>query len=54
MQVHSDVEMLVRMAEAARAGKLAIPMREKFPPSEARKPHAAAEQGRGGTILLLA
>jgi NADPH:quinone reductase-like Zn-dependent oxidoreductase len=54
MQVHPDVEMLVYMAEAVRDGKLAIPIRENFPLSEARKAHAAAEQGRGGKILLLA
>ena len=54
MQVHPDVEMLVHMAEAVRDGKLAIPIREKFPLSEASKAHAAAEQGRGGKILLLA
>ncbi len=52
MQVHPDVEMLVHMA--VRDGKLAIPIREKFPLSEARKAHAAAEQGGGGKILLLA
>jgi NADPH:quinone reductase-like Zn-dependent oxidoreductase len=54
MQVHPDVEMLVHMAEAVRDGKLAIPIRGKFPLSEAGKAQAAAEQGGGGKILLLA
>jgi NADPH:quinone reductase-like Zn-dependent oxidoreductase len=52
MQVHSDVEMLVHMAEAVRDGKLAIPIRDKFALSDARKAHAAAEQGRGKILLL--
>ena len=54
MQVHPDVEMLVHMAEAVRDGKLAIPIREKFPLSGASRAHAAAEQGGGGKILVLA
>ena len=53
MRVHPDVETLVHMAETVRDGKLAIPVREKFPLSEAGKAHAAAEQGRGGKVLLL-
>ena len=53
MRVHPDVETLVHMAETVRDGKLAILVREKFPLSEAGKAHAAAEQGRGGKVLLL-
>ena len=54
MQVYPVVEMLLHMAEAVRDGKLAIPIREKFPLSGASRAHAAAEQGGGGKILVLA
>jgi NADPH:quinone reductase-like Zn-dependent oxidoreductase len=54
MEVTPDPKILVHMAEAVRDGKLSIPVAEKLPLSVANQAHAAAEQGRGGKILLLA
>jgi NADPH:quinone reductase-like Zn-dependent oxidoreductase len=54
MEVTPDPKILVHMAEAVRDGKLSIPIGEKLPLSAANQAHAAAEQGRGGKILLLA
>ncbi|HTU33838.1 MAG TPA: NADP-dependent oxidoreductase [Candidatus Acidoferrum sp.] len=48
-----DRKTLEFMAEAARDGKLVIPIGQKLPLSEAAKAQAAAEKG-GGKILLVA
>ena len=48
-----DRNTLEFMAEAVRDGKLAIPISEKLPLSEAAKAHAAVEKGGVGKILLV-
>ena len=53
MQVHPDVEMLVHMAEAVRDGKLAIPIREKFPLSEASKLTRPQNKGSAARFCCL-
>jgi NADPH:quinone reductase-like Zn-dependent oxidoreductase len=42
------------MAEAVRDGKLAIPLSQKLPLSEAAEARATAEKGGIGKILLVA
>ena len=49
-----DRKTLEFMAEAVRDGKLAIPISEKLPLSEAAKAQATAEKGGVGKILLVA
>jgi NADPH:quinone reductase-like Zn-dependent oxidoreductase len=49
-----DRDTLEFMAEAARDGKLVIPISPTLPLSEAAKAHAMAEKGGAGKILLLA
>jgi NADPH:quinone reductase-like Zn-dependent oxidoreductase len=49
-----DGKTLEFMAEAVRDGKLAIPISEKLPLSEAAEAQAAAEKGATGKILLVA
>jgi NADPH:quinone reductase-like Zn-dependent oxidoreductase len=49
-----DRKTLEFMAEAVRDGKLAIPISQKLPLSEAAEAQAAAEKGGVGKILLLA
>jgi NADPH:quinone reductase-like Zn-dependent oxidoreductase len=54
MQVKQAPEALVRMAEAVRAGKLVIPLGQRFALADASKAHSAAEAGAKGKLLLLA
>ena len=49
-----DRKTLEFMAEAARNGKLVIPISQKLPLSEAAEAQAAAEKGGTGKILLVA
>ncbi len=49
-----DAKTLLFMAEAARDGKLVIPIGQKFPLSKAAEAQAAAEKGAIGKILLVA
>jgi len=49
-----DRKTLEFMAEAVRDGKLAIPISQKLPLSEAAEAQAAAEKGGIGKILLVA
>jgi NADPH:quinone reductase-like Zn-dependent oxidoreductase len=49
-----DRKTLEFMAEAVRDGKLAIPISQKLPLSEAAEAQAAAEKGGSGKILLVA
>ena len=51
---HFDRDTLQFMAEAVRDGKLAIPISEELPLSEAAEAQAAAEKGGIGKILLVA
>jgi len=50
---HFDRDTLQFMAEAVRDGKLAIPISEELPLSEAAEAQAAAEKGGIGKILLV-
>jgi NADPH:quinone reductase-like Zn-dependent oxidoreductase len=54
MQVKADPQVLSHMAEAVRAGKLSIPLGQRFALKDANKAHAAAEKGAAGKILLVA
>jgi NADPH:quinone reductase-like Zn-dependent oxidoreductase len=45
---------LVHMAEAVKAGKLVIPLGQRFALADANKAHLAAENGAPGKLLLLA
>jgi NADPH:quinone reductase-like Zn-dependent oxidoreductase len=54
MEVETDPTVLVEMARAVHAGKLAIPIARSFPLREAHAAHAAAETSSSGKILLLA
>jgi NADPH:quinone reductase-like Zn-dependent oxidoreductase len=54
MQVKPAPATLVDMAEAVRAGKLTIPLGQRFALAEANKAHLAAEKGALGKLLLLA
>jgi NADPH:quinone reductase-like Zn-dependent oxidoreductase len=53
MAVKADARTLLRLAEAVRAARLAIPLGERFALKDASKAHAAAEKGAAGKILLL-
>lgn len=53
MQVSPAPATLVRMAEAVRAGKLAIPIGQRFALADASKAHLAAEKGASGKLLLV-
>jgi NADPH:quinone reductase-like Zn-dependent oxidoreductase len=46
--------ILVHMAEAVKAGKLVIPLGQRFALADANKAHLAAENGAPGKLLLLA
>jgi NADPH:quinone reductase-like Zn-dependent oxidoreductase len=54
MQVKPAPATLIEMAEAVRAGKLTIPLGQRFALAEASKAHLAAEKGASGKLLLLA
>jgi NADPH:quinone reductase-like Zn-dependent oxidoreductase len=54
MQVKADPRVLSHMAEAVRAGRLSIPLGQRFGLKDANKAHAAAEKGAAGKILLVA
>jgi NADPH:quinone reductase-like Zn-dependent oxidoreductase len=54
MQVKPAPATLIEMAEAVRAGKLTIPLGQRFALAEANKAHLAAEKGASGKLLLLA
>jgi NADPH:quinone reductase-like Zn-dependent oxidoreductase len=54
MQVKPDPVMLIRMAEAVKAGKLVIPLGQRFALADANKAHAAAEKGAAGKLVLIA
>jgi NADPH:quinone reductase-like Zn-dependent oxidoreductase len=54
MQVTPDAKTLLHMARAVQAGKLEIPLGQRFPLKDASRAHAAAEKGAAGKILLLA
>jgi NADPH:quinone reductase-like Zn-dependent oxidoreductase len=54
MEVKADRQVLLRMAEAVRSGKLSIPLGQRFALKDANKAHAAAEKGATGKILLVA
>jgi NADPH:quinone reductase-like Zn-dependent oxidoreductase len=44
---------LLRMVEAVTAGKLEIPLGQRFELADARKAHLAAEKGATGKLLLV-
>ena len=54
MQVKPAPATLLQMAEAVKAGKLAIPLGQRFALADASKAHTAAENGARGKLLLLA
>jgi NADPH:quinone reductase-like Zn-dependent oxidoreductase len=54
MQVQPAPATLLEMAEAVRAGKLTIPLGQRFALAEASKAHLAAEKGASGKLSLLA
>ena len=54
MQVSSAPATLVRLAEAVIAGKLQIPLGQRFALADASKAHLAAEKGAAGKLLLVA
>jgi NADPH:quinone reductase-like Zn-dependent oxidoreductase len=54
MQVSPDPATLVRMAEAVTAGKLNIPIGQRFALADASEAHLAAEKGATGKLLLVA
>ena len=54
MQVKPAPATLIEMAEAVRAGRLTIPLGQRFALAEANKAHFAAEKGASGKLLLLA
>jgi NADPH:quinone reductase-like Zn-dependent oxidoreductase len=54
MQVKPAPATLVRMAEAVTAGKLHIPLGQRFALADAGKAHLAAEKGAAGKLLLVA
>jgi NADPH:quinone reductase-like Zn-dependent oxidoreductase len=54
MQVKTAPATLIEMAEAVRAGKLMIPLGQRFSLAEANKAHLVAEKGASGKLLLLA
>ena len=48
-----DAKILLYMAQAAKAGKLKIPIRRKLPLEDAEQAHAAAAKGEAGRLLLV-
>jgi NADPH:quinone reductase-like Zn-dependent oxidoreductase len=54
MQVKSAPATMVHLAEAVRAGRLVIPLGQRYRLSEASEAHRAAEKGATGKLLLLA
>jgi NADPH:quinone reductase-like Zn-dependent oxidoreductase len=54
IQVKPAPAMLVHMAEAVKAGRLAIPLGQRFALADAGKAHLAAEKGSRGKLLLIA
>jgi NADPH:quinone reductase-like Zn-dependent oxidoreductase len=52
MQAKPAPVTLIRMAEAVRTGRLAIPLGQRYPLSDASKAHSAAEKGDAGKLLL--
>jgi NADPH:quinone reductase-like Zn-dependent oxidoreductase len=54
MQVQASPSMLVRMAEAVKAGRLVIPLGKRFSLPDTNKAHTAAENGAPGKLLLVA
>jgi len=53
MEVRPNLATLVHMAEAVKAGKLQIPIGQRFALADASKAHLAAEKGVAGKLLLL-
>jgi NADPH:quinone reductase-like Zn-dependent oxidoreductase len=53
MQVKPVPATLLQMANAVKAGKLVIPIRQRFALADASKAHGAAEKGAAGKLLLL-
>jgi NADPH:quinone reductase-like Zn-dependent oxidoreductase len=53
MQVKPAPATLIRMAEAVRAGRLVIPLGQRYALGDASKAHSAAEKGAAGKLLLL-
>jgi NADPH:quinone reductase-like Zn-dependent oxidoreductase len=53
MQVKPAPATLVRMAEAVTAGKLQIPLGDRFELADAAQAHLAAEKGAAGKLLLV-
>jgi NADPH:quinone reductase-like Zn-dependent oxidoreductase len=54
MQVKAAPTTLLQMAEAAKAGRLVIPIAQRFTLADAKMAHVAAEKGAVGKLLLLA
>jgi NADPH:quinone reductase-like Zn-dependent oxidoreductase len=52
--VQPDAKILQHMAEAAKAGRLTIPVNKKVPLKDADKAHAAVEKGTGKLVLVMA
>jgi NADPH:quinone reductase-like Zn-dependent oxidoreductase len=48
-----DAKIMLHMAQAVSAGKLAIPIERKLPLKDAAAGHAAVEKGVNGKVLLL-
>jgi NADPH:quinone reductase-like Zn-dependent oxidoreductase len=53
MQVKAVPATLLRMAQAVKAGKLVIPVGQRFALADASKAHLAAEKGASGKLLLI-
>lgn len=53
MQSKPSSGILTRLAEAVRAGRLVIPLGQRYALSDAIKAHRAAEKGAAGKLLLL-
>ena len=53
MQVKAAPEMLLQMAAAVRAGKLTIPLGQRFALQDADKAHSAVEKHAAGKTMLL-
>jgi len=53
MQVEPTPATLIAMAQAVRAGKLTIPLGQRFALADADKAHVAAEKSAFGKLLLL-
>jgi NADPH:quinone reductase-like Zn-dependent oxidoreductase len=54
MQAKPAPATLIRMAEAVRTGRLAIPLGQRYALRDASKAHSAAEKGAAGKLLLIA